>query len=338
MIADLCEVDIVVTHGPEGIWGSKDDEFVHLHARLSNGVHRADRNRPDQAAWFQLSDGLCRDEKCGSCGDPVIHENDGMVGQCGEPPILAVEVLPSSDLALLCLNQPLDIGLRKPVCCHGIMVQIDPSRLTHCAQGILGVVRCSQLPGNEHVQRKMQAQAQLVADCDPATWQRQDEGRRILMVPHQPVDQPSTGRADVHRPELRRMVADASKAAFDMVIVESCDRIARDQLTLIMVQEVVGRPIHSVADHHLSSAEEQRAKLVRRLVEGRKAAKGRLAEMGFASPFPFEGKMPKLGRRLHAQLRKMYHAACQAGGDRSEVARALNLLARSIELGRRGNA
>jgi DNA invertase Pin-like site-specific DNA recombinase len=151
-------------------------------------------------------------------------------------------------------------------------------------------------------------------------------------------DQPSTGRANLHRPELRRMVAEAKKGAFDMVIAENGDRVARDLHTLIMIQKEVGRPIHYVADHHLSVSEQQRAVMIRRQVKGRKAAKARLAELGFSSSFPFEGKMPKLGRRLHAQLRKMYHAACQAGADRSEAARVLNQLARSIELGRRGNA
>lgn len=150
-------------------------------------------------------------------------------------------------------------------------------------------------------------------------------------------DQLSTGRTGVERPELRRMIADATKGTFDVVIVETSDRIARDLCTLIMVQNEVGRPVHYVADR-LSSAEEQRATLVRRGLEGRKAAKARLAEMGFPPSFPYVGKMPKLGRRLHAQIRKMFYAACQAGGDRSEVARALNMLARSIELGRRGNA
>lgn len=151
-------------------------------------------------------------------------------------------------------------------------------------------------------------------------------------------DQPTTGRAGLDRPELRRMLADAKKDAFDMVIVENGDRVARDLHTLHMIREEVGRPIHYVAGHHLSVVEEQRAKLVRRRLEGRKAAKARLAEMGFPSSFPYIGKMPKLGRRLHAEIRKMYYAACQAGGDRSEVARALNMLARSIELGRRDNA
>jgi DNA invertase Pin-like site-specific DNA recombinase len=157
-------------------------------------------------------------------------------------------------------------------------------------------------------------------------------------VEYEYVDQPPTGRAGDFRPELRRMLEDAKKGVFDMVIVETGDRVARDLHTLIMIEKEVGRPVHYAAGHHLSVWEEQRAIMIRRQMEGRKAAKTRLAEMGFASSFPFEGKMPKLGRRLHAQLRKMYHAACQAGADRSEVARVLNQLARSIELGRRGNA
>lgn len=151
-------------------------------------------------------------------------------------------------------------------------------------------------------------------------------------------DEPSTGRVDVHRPELRRLVTDAKKGDLDMVIVESGDRLARDLYTQMMLQREVGCPVHYVAGHYLSAAEEQRDMLVRRCLEGRKAAKARLADSGFPSSFPYDGKMPKLGRRLHAQIRKMYYAACQAGGDRTEVARALNLLARSIELGRRGNA
>ena len=151
-------------------------------------------------------------------------------------------------------------------------------------------------------------------------------------------DQPSTGQAGVDRPELRRLLADAKQGAFDMVIAEAGDRIARDLRTQIMIHKELGRPVRYAAGDYLSVADEQRANLVRRCLEGRRAAKARLAEMGFPSSFPYDGKMPKLGRRLHAEIRKMYYAACQAGGDRSEVARALNMLARSIELGRRGNA
>lgn len=193
MIADLCEIDVVVTHGPEGVRSGKDYQLVHPHARLSNGFHWANRNCPNQTAWSKLSDGLDGYEKGRAGGDPIIHQDDDAVGDCGEVPTLAVEILPSSDLSLLCLNRRLDVELRKTVRCHGIMVQIDPSCFTHCAECILGVLRRPQLTGNEQVEWKMQSQAQLVPDGHPTPWKCHDDGCWVIAVLDQPVDESSTG-------------------------------------------------------------------------------------------------------------------------------------------------
>jgi hypothetical protein len=39
----------------------------------------------------------------------------------------------------------------------------------------------------------MQPEVQLVTDCDPTSWKRQDDGCRIVMVLNQSINKPTTG-------------------------------------------------------------------------------------------------------------------------------------------------
>jgi DNA invertase Pin-like site-specific DNA recombinase len=170
-------------------------------------------------------------------------------------------------------------------------------------------------------------------------------------VGHEYVDQPRTGRAVAERTALKQLVQDASQGRFDIVLVEDTDRIGRDLLTAATFENACGLPVRysergvpgHTADHRKLPRDlaglvdpERRRAMTMRQVAGRKAAKARLAATGLASPFPYEGKTPKLGRTVHAAVRKTYRVACQAGADRIVVARILNDLARSVELARPG--
>jgi hypothetical protein len=52
----------------------------------------------------------------------------------------------------------------------------------------------------------MQAQAQLITNCDTTTWQRQDQSRLIVTVLDQSINKPSTGLFAIperHAPPFR---------------------------------------------------------------------------------------------------------------------------------------
>jgi hypothetical protein len=123
----------VVTHGPEWVRCGKDDQLIDLTANLLYCLHWANWNGSNQSAWFEVSDGLDGCEEGGTGGDAVIHEDDKTVSEGRKVPALPIELLPSSDLPLLHLNQLFDILARKPVRRHRIRVQIDCSCFTHCA-------------------------------------------------------------------------------------------------------------------------------------------------------------------------------------------------------------
>jgi len=110
MIADLCKVDIVITHSPEGVRCGKDNQLIYLRTGFPDDLYWTNWNGSDQAARLELSDGLGGCEERGAGGDAVIHKDDDAVGERGEVPALAIEALPSSDLLLLHLNGHLDIG------------------------------------------------------------------------------------------------------------------------------------------------------------------------------------------------------------------------------------
>jgi DNA invertase Pin-like site-specific DNA recombinase len=172
---------------------------------------------------------------------------------------------------------------------------------------------------------------------------RQLAGDMGVTVKHEYVDYPpATGRID-DRKALRQLIEDAKKkGGFEMVFAEEPDRISRNLATAADFETLLGLPVRyasaqpfaKLLDDHLV----ERRAMVMRQAAGRKAARARLAAIGLASPFPYEGKTPKLGRRFHAAIRKMYLTACQAGADRGEIARILNDLARSVELARREGA
>lgn len=94
VITHLGEVDVVTTHCPERVRRGEDDQFIHLRPGFSDRLNRADRDSSNQAAWVEVPDGLDGYEERRTGRDSVIHENDNAVGECGEVPILAIELLP----------------------------------------------------------------------------------------------------------------------------------------------------------------------------------------------------------------------------------------------------
>ena len=130
--------------------------------------------------------------KRGTCGDPVIHEDDDAVGERRQPATLSVKFLSAGDLLLLCLCQIFDFFTRKIIGGDRVRVHMDRACLTHCTQRIFGIVRCSELSSDEDVQWKMQPQAQLITDSHPTSRKCQNNGCRIATVLDQSLNEPTT--------------------------------------------------------------------------------------------------------------------------------------------------
>jgi hypothetical protein len=134
--------------------------------------------------------------------------------------------------------------------------------------------------------------------------------------------------AVAERQAMRRLIEVAKTGNFDIVLVESPDRISRDPATLAAFEYACSLPVHC--------AEAQIAPVIRQ-VACRKAAKARLAAIGLDRRFPLRGQdtearshRPRCGpqpvprglpgrRRLRGgrprpQLSRARRRACAPGG------------------------
>lgn len=99
-----------------------------------------------------------------------------------EWPSLPVEILAPGDLFLLNMNQSVQLKSGYTKRSDRLWIQVGRSGLRYRPHRMFEIARCADLARNEHIEREIKGEAQLITHCHSTSGKGQNETPRVITI------------------------------------------------------------------------------------------------------------------------------------------------------------